>query len=235
MKSCFVFYYLMCYSPELSLTLGILGLLASSYLHWQKRPYLRNVYLFYTMMEWTQFVRYHYLDQCGSFVNLWLTYFIHILVIVQPYMWNQYRLKTNTKRKEIFRFATHLSILWAFFYTMRLFPSAWTGSSGTTYSYLNLNECMVGTKICSYQGPVHLYWQLPYYSVNGFEPNFYSYLILFIYPALYEDNYGAFKLFFWLAQLVYSNRTCGSIHELPTIWCAISILILPMTIFFDQK
>lgn len=221
----------MCYSPGMSFLLGCMGLIMAYFLTRIQSPSLRNVYLFYTLMEFTQFIQYQYLDQCHTWQNQYLTYFIHLLVIVQPYLWNWYRLNTSSHNKDYFRFACVLSILWAIFYTARLYPNN-LSTGGITYKTLNLNETMVGEQACSYQGPVHLYWNLPYQSLNGFEPNFYSYLILFIFPSIYE-KYGPIKLVYWVAQLLFTSRTCGVIHELPTIWCAISIPILLFTFCLD--
>ncbi|ELR12451.1 uncharacterized protein ACA1_324980 [Acanthamoeba castellanii str. Neff] len=88
---------------------------------------------------------------------------------------------------------------------------------------LRNDEIMVGPQVCTRTGPSHLTWTLPYQSKNGLEANLFPYLLLWFYPALYEPQ-GAVRCACWIAQVLVVVFTAGSIHELPTTWCALSVV-----------
>lgn len=101
-----------------------------------------------------------------------------------------------------------------------------------TYSVLRNDEIMVGPQVCTRTGPSHLTWTLPYQSKNGLEANLFPYLLLWFYPALYEPQ-GAVRCACWIAQVLVVVFTAGSIHELPTTWCALSVPIILTGICVD--
>jgi len=251
----------MCYSQPLSAALAVGGWAVITWLTLSGRrkrndpvPPLIGPLAFYALMETLQTVQYSTLDQCGATVNYALTVVAHMLVIVQPCMWNLYRLararaaiRTAVTEGDVpavvsakgaaavFTAAAGMSAVWALFFTLRLLPvDLLPSGSVATFSALRTDEIMVGPAVCTHGGPTHLMWTLPYGSKNGLEANFFPYLLLWFYPALYEPK-GAIKLACWIAQVVLVNATAGSIHELPTTWCALSVPIILLALVLDRN
>ncbi|WBR14491.1 hypothetical protein pkur_cds_316 [Pandoravirus kuranda] len=252
----------MCYSQPMSAVLAIGGWAIVAWLVIRRRgvetarvPPLVYPYAFYALMETLQALQYSVLDQCGRPVNYALTLVAHVLVAVQPCMWNLYRLARaraavaaaaravdvrETQRQRdaaaVFAAAAGMSAVWAVFFTIRLLPPNPVRGvlpATATFTTMHTDEIMVGPEVCTMGGPTHLFWVLPYAARNGLEANFFAYLLLWFYPALHEPR-GALKLAYWMAQVVLVNVTAGSIHELPTVWCALSVPILLLILYFDR-
>jgi hypothetical protein len=218
-------------------------------------PPLVYPYAFYALMETLQAFQYGVLGQCGQPVNYALTVVAHVLVAVQPCMWNIYRLVRARRAARaavhaadfgqvvrhknaaaVFGAAAAMAAVWAVFFSIRLLPAnpiRGALPSTATFSSLHTDEIMVGPEVCTLGGPTHLFWVLPYAARNGLEANFFAYLLLWFYPALYEPR-GRIKLAYWMAQVVFVNFTVGSIHELPTVWCALSVPILLLILVLDR-
>lgn len=250
----------MCYSQPLSAALAASGwgavvwlsMVGSDRRRADPVPPLVGPLAFYALMETLQTIQYGVLDQCGTDVNYALTVMAHVLVVVQPCMWNLYRLaKARALVREavgrgdaptvaaahramaVFGAAAGMSVVWALFFTARLLPTdVMPASRVATYGNLRADEIMVGPTVCTFGGPTHLAWTLPYEAKNGLEANLFTYLLLWFYPAIYEPR-GAIKLTCWMAQVVLVNLTAGSIHELPTTWCALSVPILLLAFATD--
>lgn len=218
----------MCFSPSASLCSGIIGLILAKYHSTGKRYASRDVAYFYSLMEFLQFVQYSLVDNCNS-LNSLLTVFAHCLIVVQPAMWNLFRIRINNKNLPVFDFALKASIVWAIFFTLRLLPI----QLGAIPLTLNRNDILVGTHFCTYQGPAHLYWNLPYYSSGGIEANLFTYLLLWFLPCIFEEN-GMLKLSIWLFQIIFIQFFVYLPSELPSFWCALSIPILFLS-FWHKK
>lgn len=253
----------MCYSQTMSAALAVGGWAIVAWLVIRQRnggktahvPPLVYPYAFYALMETLQTLQYSVLDQCGQPINYALTLVAHVLVAVQPCMWNLYRLARargaaaaaaraagvrETQRQcdaaAVFAAAAGMSAVWAVFFTIRLLPPNPVRGmlpATATFTTMHTDEIMVGPEICTMGGPTHLFWVLPYAARNGLEANFFAYLLLWFYPALHEPR-GALKLAYWMAQVVLVNVTAGSIHELPTVWCALSVPILLLILYLDR-
>jgi len=167
-------------------------------------------------MEITQFIQSFYLGKCNMNMNYYSTLFAMFLVAVQPLLWNTYRLKTNYMYVEVFKFASVASLIWFFAYFVRLLESD---------DYCD-GEVNVGSKFCTYQGPTHLYWKFPLAKFHGFEANFFTYLLLWFLPALWEDKKGIFKLCIWLIQIIIVHFFTKNKNEYSSVWCLYSIPIL---------
>lgn len=247
----------MCYSQPLSIALAIFGWAVVAWLALRTRspPAIVAPLAFYAFMETLQAVQYSVLDQCGAPINYALTLVAHVLVIAQPCVWNAYRLarartaagiasragdaaaaEKHRRAAAVFGAFVGLSLVWATFFTIRLLPSnpvrAYLPATAS-FEGMRGDEIMVGRVVCTRSGPTHLFWTLPYATKNGLEANFWAYLALWFYPAVYEPR-GWLKLAYWLAQVVLINYTAGNIHELPTTWCALSVPILMVILLFDR-
>ena len=217
----------MCYSIELSVSLAVAGCAVGLLL--DGRPRLRELFLFYSAMEALQAVGYLVADACGGWANLLATAAAHVLVVVQPYLWNRHRALSDTdpRRRRLFGFAARLSLVWAFLYSCRLLPF-W----GALPSDVD-PEIMSGAAFCTSRGPAHIQWLLPYRRWNGLEPNLFAYLLLWLGPVPYETREPWFKLAIWIAQIGFVSVTSASIHELPSTWCALSVPMLSLMLVRD--
>ena len=226
----------MCFSFSVSLTLGFLGIYLAKYSSLNKRYGYRDIALFYSLMEFLQALQYLLAEnyqtihsgQC-SLPNYFSTLLAHVLVIVQPAMWNLFRYRSQEKHKDIFYFAFLLSLVWALFFTLRLFYLPF----GPIVPFIQEEDILTGSQICSWIGPIHVYWTLPYYSYSGLEANFFTYLLLWFFPTVYEKQ-GILKLTIWLAQIAIVACIVVLVDELPSFWCALSVPFLFMSIFSKQ-
>jgi hypothetical protein len=255
----------MCYSQSWSVALAVAGWAVVGWMAARaargspvgaRVPPMIAPFAFYALMETLQAVQYSVLDRCGSPLNYALTLAAHVLVVVQPCMWNLYRLaraRLASKRAlrvgdvralaaqgdaaRVFAAAAGMSAVWAVAFTVRLLPDSPARAflpATATYGGLRTDEVMVGPEVCTRGGPTHLVWLLPYATKNGLEANFFTYLLLWFYPAIHEPH-GLLKLAYWLGQVYFVNFTAGSIHELPTTWCALSVPILLLILYLDRR
>jgi hypothetical protein len=179
-------------------------------------------------MELLQAAQYLMTDTCTGF-NYLSTVVAHVLVIVQPAMWNLFRYRSQEENKDIFFFSFLLSVIWAIFFTLRLLYLPF----GPVVPFLQEEDILTGREVCTWLGPTHVYWTLPYYSYSGLEPNLFTYLLLWFFPTVYEKQ-GILKLSLWLVQIVIIVSVVTLVDELPTFWCALSVPFLFMSIFSKQ-
>ena len=210
----------MCYNPLMSFCLMVIGTL-STYYFYSKHSYKRYIFGFYTIMELTQFVQSFYVNDCDSTINYLSTVFALFLVAVQPLLWNFYRWKTNIFCTIVFHFAMIASFVWAISYIGRVIPT----------NDQNMLEANVGHQFCTYQNDEHLYWKFPLFGRNGFEANFFTYLLLWFLPTLWEDNYGVFKLMAWLSQIILVKYFTIQRDVYASVWCLYSIPVLVIMFF----
>jgi hypothetical protein len=215
----------MCFSFPVTLVLVFLGLALTKYRLQRKEFYHASIVFFYTSMELLQTAQYLVLNSCNE-INYWLTVCAHFLIIVQPALWNYFRYKTCEQNKAIFLFSVKLSLVWAAFFTLRLYPFSFS----LLNPELDYEDILTGSEVCTFSGPSHLFWSLPYYSYGGLEANLFTYLLLWFYPALYERS-GEVKLLIWLSQIVLIYNLVTLSKELPSFWCALSVPFLILCSF----
>ncbi|QIN54569.1 putative transmembrane protein [Cedratvirus kamchatka] len=231
----------MCFSFPVSLTLGFLGICLAKYSSLNKRYGYRDIALFYSFMELLQAVQYLLVEpydsvqpydsdkRACSLPNYFSTLVAHVLVVVQPAMWNLFRYRSQRENKDIFYFAFLMSLIWAVFFSLRLFYLP----LGPVVPFLQEKDILTGSEICSWLGPTHVYWTLPYYSYSGLEANLFTYLLLWFFPTVYEKQ-GIFKLSLWLVQIAIILSVVSLVDELPTFWCALSVPFLFMSVFSKE-
>jgi hypothetical protein len=229
----------MCYSQGMALSFTVLGICAFSLTHyefWYKNPRSgfedkqkywprATIILFYTAMELLQTIQYSYADQCNTRMNFVLTIIAHILVCVQPALWNWYRIKKNKNTVPIFRAFFWAGIVFVVFYTASLLYGLYSPDA-----IFPLEEMNVSPITCTIQGPSHICWMLPYASFKGLEPNYFTYVLIWFFPTLYEDKAVVIKVIFWLSQIILVGLTTLSSHENNSVWCLWSI---PLIILFS--
>jgi hypothetical protein len=185
---------------------------------------------FYTLMEILQAFQYSYVNQCESPINIILTNFAYILVIVQPLMWNIYFYNkiTSQKDKGIFILAIALCLIWILLNIyLRL-----------TYTpkFNEYNKCGLfnNTKTCTLKDTPtsHLYWKWTTAHYHDFTANLFMYLCIWFIPALLVSDTRFTSIYLILGAIAgfLLTRTYGnSDFEIPSIWCFISIPIITLT------
>ncbi|AJF97999.1 hypothetical protein TW95_gp1265 [Pandoravirus inopinatum] len=192
----------MCYSQSVSAALALGGWAVVVWLVAVGRrsgsasrvPPLVYPYAFYALMETLQTLQYGVLDECGQPANYALTLVAHVLVAVQPCMWNLYRLArarraaakatravdlAETARQRdaaaVFAAAAAMSaVLGRLFHHPALAAQPGTRAlpPTATFTAFRQDEIMVGPEVCTLGGPTHLFWVLPYAARNGWRPTF---------------------------------------------------------------
>ena len=77
----------MCFSENISLGIGLTGLLSSIYLY-SKNKYASIGIGYFSLMEIIQFFQYKVIDQCNNNYNKFLTYIGYIHICFQPLFFN---------------------------------------------------------------------------------------------------------------------------------------------------
>jgi hypothetical protein len=243
----------MCFSFEMSATLAVFGWVSALALWacdgrsgkvglriWGRMTPLCLLASFYATMETLQAAQYLVADRCGTWTNWVLACAAHVLVVVQPAMWNGCRMVTaraasppRMQASYVFAACMAMSIVWAVAYTMRLAPSVWmSGAKKETSWFIQSRgdiEIMVGSRVCTGLGPTHIVWSLPYAAAAGLEPNLFTYLLLWLFPVVYEPQ-PWLRLTFWIVQIISVTLMTRSVHEWPTVWCMLSVPMLGLAI-----
>lgn len=210
----------MCHSPELSLALMVGGW-ALTALHYYRGNRWALILGFYSVMETLQYYQQVYMGHCGTDSNILSTQVAMALIATQPLLWNYYRWMTNETHKEVFKFGMVASAVWMAAYYSRLLPQDHLLSNPGFY-----HESNAGIDFCTYIGVDHLGWIFPLYRLNGFEANYFTYLLLWFLPTLWEDNHRWAKLLWWVAQIRMTVAFVPSVHEWASTWCLYSLPIL---------
>ncbi|AYV83438.1 MAG: hypothetical protein Hyperionvirus7_9 [Hyperionvirus sp.] len=215
-------YYFVCremyYSQNMSLWFAFMGILGVLVVNKTKYWPEGRVIAFYTAMDILQAVEYNFVGECDLWMNKFLTVVAHIFVCVQPSLWNLYRFWTNNKNTEIFRAFFWSGVVFAVFYSVRLLVGLYDPSA-----ILPLHEMNVAPKMCTEQGPSHIRWMLPYASFNGLEPNYFTYLLIWVFPALYEDTNHILKFLFWNIQIQIICHITENKSEVNSVWSLLSV------------
>jgi len=208
----------MCFSETISGTLAILGATGTLVQWYRGNLATMVIFMFYTLMEILQTVQYYLLE--NYYLNRFSTYIAFLLVIVQPFLWNWYRFKTN-KNSEVFIFAMVASVVWAIFFTARLIPI-----NDNPFEYYDFNNIGVGPWCTNNKNSNHIYWLFPLKDLSGVEANYFTYLLLFFLPSLWEDSYGVVKMVYWLTQLAVTSMIITNKNAFPSTWCILSVPII---------
>jgi len=217
----------MCFSQNISLTFAILGSILIYISYNNKSSYKNYFYLlviFYTLMEWLQFIQYSYVNQCDSKINILLTNFAYILIIVQPLLWNLYFYinSTNSNDQNIFKLAIVFAIIWIIYnISLRMLYNP-------DHNKNNICGFFNNDKTCTYRdnNKSHLYWKWTTAYYKDVTPNYFMYLCIWFIPALFVKHTRLTSLQLILGAtlgLLYTLQYGASIYEFPSVWCFISI------------
>jgi len=198
----------MCFSENISLAIGMTGILSSFYF------YKKNIYAsigigYFALMEILQFFQYKVIDQCNDY-NTFLTSLGYIHICFQPLFFNIW-LFAFTKPNFTF---LYMSFFAALLLASRLFFVKDKELCDTK------NEPLCGKKTCSFSGNKHIAWNIRLRAAGKywFTPSIGLHFFMWVIPAL-----TIFQLKPFLALLLtapyLSIFITNNIHEQPAIWC----------------
>jgi hypothetical protein len=212
----------MCFSENVSLGLGIFGILSSIYF------YKKNIYAaigvgYFAIMEILQFLQYRVIDQCNSKYNKFLTNLGYLHICFQPLFFNLWLFAFTKNPNFIFLYMS-------FFAGLLLVSRLFFVKKNELCD--NKNEPLCGKKTCSFSGEKHIAWNVrlrapgKYY----FTPSIALHFFLFVVPVL-----STFQLKPILAMLLTGPYAVfiftNNIHEQPAIWCYTEVAQLVLTYY----
>jgi len=140
----------MCFSKDMSLIIGMIGLLSSSYFY-KKNKYASIGIGYFALMEILQYFQYQVINQCNNKKNIFLTNLGYIHICFQPLFFNIWLFAFTKQPNFIF---LYMSFVAGLLLASRLFL--------LTDKYLcdANSEPLCGNKTCSFSGTKHIAWNL---------------------------------------------------------------------------
>jgi len=211
----------MCFSENMSLLIGLTGILSSVYF------YSKNVYAsigigYFALMEILQFFQYKVINQCTEY-NQFLTNLGYIHICFQPLFFNLW----------LFAFTRHpnFTFLYMSFFAGLLLMSRLFFVKEQELCDPN-NEPLCGKTTCAFSGNRHIAWNLRLRAPgkNWFTPSIGLHFFMWVIPAL-----TMFQLKPILAMILTGPYLgfllTNNIHEQPAIWCYTEISQMIVTYF----
>lgn len=220
----------MCFSPSMSASFALLGLIGTG-IAWNnrrlKQRYVYILFAFYTLMEVLQTVQYFLVNKCDTWENKALNEFAYLLVIVQPLMWNIiFYNRVSKQNKGIFLVSILMCILWIVVHTMRRSSALIDKYGLSTDVYADKASCTRRRNEKS-----HLYWKWPMADFHGLDANWFMYLCLWFVPCLLVAETRATGFILVIGAVIGAVITSkyGKTQEFAATWCFISIPLLFIT------
>ena len=213
----------MCFSQRASGAFALLGWGSSYYFYRINEPPIYYMYLvFYSGMEFLQFLQYFFIDDCDNFMNKFLTYMAYIYIWIQPYFINRVFLASSKKHRDVFIYNIWLSVLIFLLALDRIVLNF-------LHPYpIRMDEIMCGQQICTINGPKHLIWHFKMMTNGGLEVNSLFYVLLIGFPLFWLDHYSQMIYFIttFFSGLFASYWYTGTLTESVPFWCFLSIPFL---------
>jgi len=217
----------MCFSENVSLAIGITGILFSAYLHFiKKNDYAAIGVGYFSIMEIIQFLQYRVIDQCTNDYNKFLTNLGYIHICFQPLFINIWLFAFTKNPNFLFLYmAFFAGLLLA---TRILFVK--------DYELCDEKEPLCGKRTCSYSGKRHIAWNLRMRTPGKywFTPSFGLHFFVWTIPALLSFQWKPILAMFlaWpYLPFIMNGGIWSEIHEQPAIWCYTEIAQLILTYF----
>lgn len=223
----------MCYNSEMSFAFATIGILALAYIYTYKKSIttsgIQYILMFYILMEVLQGIQYFFVNQCSNLVNIFLTEFAYILVLVQPLMWNLFYYFNSTESdKKMFLVAIVSFIVW-------MISDIW---SRLMYNKMGINKTyqtgfFASDKVCTKKQKTHLYWKWTSANLGEMNATFLSYLMIWFIPGLFSTKFRSTAILM-IALSAFSALIAVLNNEFFTfasLWCFISIPIMFCIIF----
>ena len=212
----------MCFSEQMSLVIGITGLLAGVYF------YKKNIYAaigigYFALMEILQYFQYKVINECNNDYNKLLTNIGYLHICFQPLFINIWLFAFIKKPNFIY--------LYMCFFAGLLLASRllWVKDDELCDTK---NEPLCGPNTCAYSGERHIAWNLRLRAAgkNWFTPSIGLHFFMWVVPALTILQVKP------LLALLLTGPYLGflltnNIHEQPAIWCYTGIGQMLITYF----
>jgi len=197
----------MCFSENMSLTIGTAGLLSSLYF------YNKNIYAsigigYFALMEIIQFFQYKVINQCNNDYNIFLTKIGYIHICFQPLFFNIWLFAFTKNPNFIF---LYLSFFAGLLLMSRLFYVKDNELCDTK------NEPICGDKTCSFSGERHIVWSVRLRAGSWFTPTIGLHFFMWVFPVL--TTLQLKPILAMLLTAPYLGLLTSNIHEQPAIWC----------------
>lgn len=213
----------MCFSENMSLAIGVSGILASLYFYSRNHKYAAIGIGYFALMEILQFFQYKVINQCDNEYNKFLTNLGYIHICFQPLFFNLWLFEFTKKPNFIF---IYMSFFAGLLLASRLFfvkdKDLCDGK----------HEPLCGEKTCAFAGTRHIAWNIRLRAAGKywFTPSIGLHFFMWIIPVLtifqIKPVMAALLSGPYLGFLLTNN-----IHEQPTIWCYTEIAQMLLTFF----
>ena len=212
----------MCFSENISLAIGITGLLSSVYF------YNKNIYAsigigYFALMEIIQYFQYKVIDQCNNDYNKFLTNLGYINICFQPIFANIWLFAFTTKPNFTFLYMS-------FFAGLLLLSRLFFVEDGDLCD--TKNEPLCGKNTCAISGNKHIAWNIRLRAAGKywFTPSIGLHFFMWVVPVLTILQLKPF-LAMLLTGPYLSFLITNNIHEQPAIWCYTVIGQMLLTYF----
>lgn len=213
-----ILHYNMCFTKNMSLLIGITGILVG--LHFYKQNKYASIGItYFSLMEIIQFFQYRVIDECDNPENIFLTNLGYLHICFQPLFFNIWLFAFTKNPNFMF---LYMSVFAGLLLASRLFYVREDELCD------NSNEPLCGENTCAFSGEKHVAWnvRLRAPGKHWFTPSIGLHFFMWTIPAL-----TILQLKPILALIItapYLAILTSNIHEQPAIWCytAIAQMIL---------
>tara|TARA_Y100000389_G_C17335284_1_gene450307 strand:+ start:185 stop:832 length:648 start_codon:yes stop_codon:yes gene_type:complete len=212
----------MCFSKNISLAIGLTGLLSSIYFY--KKNIFASVGIgYFALMEILQFFQYDVIDQCNNNYNKFLTYLGYLHICFQPLFFNLWLFAFTKKPNFTF-------IYLSFFAGLLLLTRIFYVEDNELCD--EKNEPLCGKKTCSISGEKHIAWNIRLRSPgkNWFTPSIGLHFFMWVIPVLTIVKFKPILAMILTGPYLGMFLT-NNIHEQPAIWCYTAIGQMIITYF----
>jgi len=203
----------MCFSENISLAIGTIGILSSVYF------YKKNIYAsigigYFALMEILQFFQYRVINECNNY-NKFLTNLGYIHICFQPVFVNLWLFAFTKKPNFTF-------IYTSFFAGLLLASRLFFVKDAELCD--NKNEPLCGPKTCAFSGNRHIAWNVRLRAPGKywFTPSIGLHFFMWVVPALTILQLKPI-LALLLTGPYLGFLLTNNIHEQPAIWCYTAI------------
>ena len=212
----------MCFSENISLAIGLIGILSSIYF------FNRNIYAsigigYFSLMEIIQFFQYKVINQCNNKYNIFLTILGYIHICFQPLFFNIWLFAFTKKR--------NFTFLYLSFFAGLLLLSRIISVKDNEICDTN-NEPLCGKNTCAFSGERHIAWNIRLRAPgkNWITPSLGLHFFMWAIPVLTIIELKPFLALLLTGPYLGIFLT-NNIHERPAIWCYTVIAQMLLTYF----
>lgn len=238
----------MCFKLEISFTIGIIGIISSLILFYNKYYYASIGTFYFSLMEIIQGFQYFVIDKCDNQINVLLTYLGYLHICFQPFFISIWLYEFVNKKKcfdNYLKFILGICFFGGLLLLSRVFVNDKLCDTKT--------EHLCGKKTCSKSGIYHIIWQIrlraagSYWITPSIGLHFFLWVCPFIVFGLLFKNYKIIlftlvtilipTILFYILHQYNDLKYEDTIHEVASIWCILFIpqIILTYIILFLLK